>query len=54
MSTITKQNAQRWITQAMTDYVAMLPLSAREPVAAMADQCIAVVVSEPAPQAVEG
>lgn len=43
-----KKQAQRWLSQAMTDYVNMLPLSAREPVAAMADQVIALLVSEPA------
>ena len=42
-----KRNAEAWLKQALTDYAAMLPLSARQPVLAVGEQCIAVLASDP-------
>ena len=44
-----KRSAEAWLEQALTDYAAMLPLSARQPVLAVGEQCIAVLASDPAP-----
>ena len=44
-----KRHAENWLKQALSDYAAMLPLSARQPVLAVGEQCIAVLASDPAP-----
>lgn len=44
-----KRHAENWLKQALSDYAAMLPPSARQPVLALGEQCVAVLASEPAP-----
>lgn len=45
-----KQKALRWLSQAMTDFINTLPLSAREPMAAVADQALGLVASDSPPE----
>ena len=49
MNLTDKQQALRWLGQAMTDFINTLPLSAREPMAMMADQALGLIASNPPP-----